>query len=380
MKKIRKLIRYFIYFLIVANILILVSGKTYLYKAFYYNFVNVDDYKIFDNRTIAKSNHRQPWLISKNYNSIEIPKNLIERLNDLNSIGFLVIKNDSILHEQYWGEYSDSSKSGSFSMAKSYISSLIGVAIGEGRIKSVDQKVSDFLPEFKVGKKDSITIRHLLMMSSGLNWNESYANPFSITTEAYYGSNIKPLIDGLEVSSAPGVNWIYNGSDTQILSYVIKAATDQNASEYLSEKLWKPIGCERDALWSLDHEDGDEKAYCCITSNTRDFGRFGQLYLHNGQWNDKQIIPSDYIEQSTKSNQLKYKNGNCQHYGWQWWIFEKTGTTKMFYARGILGQYIMVFPEKDIVVVRLGEKRGEKIDGLHSIEVHEIVDWVTNNF
>lgn len=380
MRILRKIIRYFVILLILLNAYILISGKTYLYKAIYYNFVDIDDYKIFDNRTIAKSEGNQPWAKSVRYNKIIIPETISTKLEEIKSIAFLIVQNDSIIHEQYWGEYNESSLSGSFSMAKSYVSALVGVAIKEGKIKSVDQKVGDFLPEFKEGKKDSITIRHLLMMSSGLEWNESYGNPLSITTEAYYGTNLKSLIDGIEVAGAPGKEWKYLGCDTQILSYILKKATGKRLSDYLAEKIWQPIGCENDALWSLDHEGGDEKAYCCINSNARDFARFGQLYLNGGKWKGQQVIPGDYVEQCGKANQLNYKNGKCNHYGWQWWVFNKTGQTTMYYARGILGQYIMVFPEKNMVLVRLGEKRGEKIDGLHTEEVHLIVDWVTNNF
>ncbi len=368
------------YLIIALNVFILVSGKLYLYKALYYNFVDIDDYKIFDNRTIKAGASNQEWQLSNEYNKISLPGEIDKKLEEIETVAFLIIKDDSILYEKYWDGYSDSSYSGSFSMAKSYISALIGVAIQDGYIESIDQKVSDFIPEFKEGPKDSITIRHLLTMSSGLNWYESYGNPLSITTEAYYGSDLRGLIDGLEAESEPGKQWKYLSGDTQVLSYVLKAATGKNVSEYLSEKIWKPIGCKNDGLWSLDKEGGDEKAYCCINSNARDFARFGQLYLQKGKWNGKQIVPESFVKESGTANGIGYNSSTCNHYGLHWWVYNLNEKTPMYYARGILGQYIMVFPEQNMVIVRLGHRRGKKIDGLHCEEVHMLVDWVDKEF
>jgi hypothetical protein len=180
MKKFFKgLLIFLLSILILFSAFAVVSGKTYLFKAVYYNFAGIDDYKIFDNSTV-KAGAGQPWQVSPFYNKISCPDTLSELLADLNTVALVVIKNDSLLYEKYWDGYSDSSWSNSFSMAKSITSLLIGVAIKEGKIKSVDEPVGNFLPEFKEGLAAKLKIKDLLTMSSGSNWDESYANPLSV--------------------------------------------------------------------------------------------------------------------------------------------------------------------------------------------------------
>jgi CubicO group peptidase (beta-lactamase class C family) len=253
------------------------------------------------------------------------------------------------------------------------VSALLGIAIQEGKIKSVDQSVGDFLSDFNEGEKKNITIKHLLMMSSGLNWNESYANPLSVTTEAYYGTDLKKAVSGLKATEKPGVTFSYESGDTQILGLVLQAATGKSLSQYAHEKLWAPMGAENDALWSVDHEDGYEKAYCCINSNARDFARFGNLYLHKGNWKGNQLIDSSYVKRSITPHGLMYEGKASDFYGFQWWTVPDYKGKSFFYARGILGQLIVVVPDKNAVVVRLGEKNGGKA-GMHFGMVFDIVD------
>lgn len=362
--------------LIILNIAILLSGKTYLYKAVYYNLVNIDDYKIFENRKVPASKTPQPWLISKNYNKTPLSDKLQKKLEELKSVAFVVIKNDSILHEQYWEGYSDTSHSNSFSMAKSWVSLAIGAAIQDGHITSIDQPIADFLPEFKEGKKATITIKHVLMMSSGLNWTESYWNPLASTTEGYYGTELRTYIRNLEVEEPSGKVWKYKSGDTQILSYVLKAATGKTLSDYISEKFWIPMGAENEAFWCLDHKGGDEKAYCCLNSNARDFARLGKLMLQKGRWKGKQIVPESYIEECHSPNMLDWKDGKkTTHYGLHWWILPPQNGMHPYYARGIKGQYVLVIPEKNAVICRLGKKRGPKDDGINWNDVFVVLDW-----
>src|SRR6185437_7521259 len=183
---------------ILANLAIIISGKSFVYKALYYNFADIDDYKIFNNRIIEKSSQPQEWPLSPSYNTKKLPAELLKTLEELKSVAFLVIKDGAIVHEEYWDGYSDSSISNSFSMAKSYVSALAGIALQEGKIKSIEDPVGDYLPEFNEGDKKKIKIRHLLTMSSGLNWDEGYASLFSVTTEAYYGSDLRGVINKLK--------------------------------------------------------------------------------------------------------------------------------------------------------------------------------------
>jgi CubicO group peptidase (beta-lactamase class C family) len=375
-KKILKTIGIIVLVAIVGiNVYVVVSGKTYFYKAIRYNFAGVDDYQLFENRVLHMSTQPQPWLISKNFNKKPLSEKLQHKLDSLQTFAFLVIKNDSVVYESYSDGYSSSSFSNSFSMAKTVVSMLIGAAITEGKIKNIDQAVGDFLPDFNSEGKEKITIKHLLTMSSGLNWDESYASPFSMTTEAYYGSDLTKLMSNLKAIEEPGKEFKYLSGNTQIMAMVLEKATGKHLAEYAEEKLWQPMGAENDALWSLDKNDGTEKAYCCLNSNARDFARLGKLYLQKGNWNGTQIIDSNYVTESLKpADIINPTDGKpVDFYGLQWWLMPNVSNTKAFYARGILGQCIIVVPEYDFVIVRLGYKRGTKI-GEHQSEVFTYIE------
>ena len=356
---------------------IYMAEKEYVYKAIYYNLADIDDNKIFEQREVKAPQTPEPWSVAAKYNKLTSSKELERLHKNLSSVAFLIVKDDSLLYERYWDGYSEESLSNSFSVAKSIVSMLVGIAIKEGKIKSVEQPVGDFLPEFREGDKAKIRIKHLLWMSSGLNWDESYLNPFSMTTESYYGTNLKKVIDRLEAVEEPGRQFSYKSGDTQVLGFVLKAATGKSLSELAEEKLWKPLGAAHDAEWSIDKPNGIEKAYCCFFSNARDFARLGQLYLHNGVWNGDTIVPPAYVEASLTPNGLqKASDGSkVDFYGYQWWLMPDYKGQEIFYARGILGQYIIVIPEKDIVIVRLGKERGEVVDN-HPSDVKAIVDAV----
>jgi len=363
--------------LLLAAAWIQMADKNYVYKALYHNFADIDDNEIFEQREVDAPPKPQLWPLAANYNKVQMPASLQQLHQELESVAFLVIKNDSILYEQYWGGYGNDSKSNSFSMAKSIVSMLVGVAIKEGKIQSIEQPVADFLPEFKVGDKAKIKIKDLLWMSSGLNWDESYASPFSVTTEAYYGDNLKKIISRLEAVEEPGTAYSYKSGDSQVLGFVLKAATGKSLSEYAEEKLWKPLGAAHAAEWSVDHIGGMEKAYCCFFSNARDFARLGKLYLQNGIWNGDTIVPPAYVKASlTPSGLPTAATGEkTNFYGYQWWLLPNYKGQNIFYARGILGQYIIVIPEQNIIIVRLGKKRGEHL-GNHPSEVTAMIDAV----
>lgn len=353
------------------------AEKNYVYKALVYNFADIDDNEIFEQRQIDAPAMPEPWPLADRYNLMQLPQELEQLNNELESVAFLVVQDDSLLYEQYWDGYSDKSLSNSFSMAKSIVSMLIGVAIKEGKIESVEQPVSDFLPRFRKGDKAKIKIKHLLWMSSGLNWDESYSNPFSMTTEAYYGTDLKKVTNRLDAEEEPGQRWAYKSGDTQVLAFVLQEATGMSLSEYAEEKLWKPLGAAHDAEWSVDQPSGIEKAYCCFFSNARDFARLGKLYLHNGVWDGDTIVPPSYVKASlTPNNLVKASDGSkVDFYGYQWWLLPDYKGQDVFYARGILGQYIIVIPARDVVIVRLGKQRGERI-GEHPGEVMAMIDGV----
>ncbi len=366
MKRVQKIVlkffKWLLIIIIILNVLILISGKTYLYKGFANTYLkgrvtaDIDEYKIFDNR-IVKAGKTEAWALGKDYNTVKIPSQYTGDIERVKTIAYLVIKDDSIRHEEYWSGYSDTSHTSSFSMAKTFISILVGIAIEEGKIKSLDQPVSDFLPEFKEGSRSKVTLRHLVTMSSAINFDESYINPIGFAAEAYYGSDLRKLIFKYDVEGDPGKKFEYLSGNSQLLGFILSKATGKSVSEYAAEKLWKPIHAAYDAYWSLDHKDGDEKAYCCFNSNVRDFARIGKLYLDSGRWDTTQVVPVKYVLESINPAPTIDDGSPNQRYGYAWWIIPAYKGHKIFYARGILGQYIIDIPDLKMIVVRLGRKR-----------------------
>ena len=315
------------------------------------------DYKKFENDTVHASVQPQPWPLHDQYNTYVPSKSLEEYHKDRKSVAYLGIKNDSILYEKYYDGFGVDSKSNSFSMVKSIISALMGIALQEGSIKSLDQKVIDFIPDLKGPFANEVTVGDLSSMASGQKWDEDYYNPFSITSASYFIDDLDALIQDQPIEQKPGQSYHYQSGTTQLLGMVIKKATGKTLSAYLTEKLWQPMGAEHNALWQLDSaENAMEKSFCCLASNARDFARFGKLYKDHGRWNGVQLLDSTFVARST---QARFEES--PEYGYGWWldVFENK---KVFMMRGHLGQYVLVVPEEDLIVVRLGHFKGEEIE------------------
>ncbi|MCH1484722.1 MAG: beta-lactamase family protein [Flavobacteriaceae bacterium] len=313
------------------------------------NTAFISDYEYFDNRDI-KSLNPQPWALHKKYNTVSESY----ALQNLNAGGktksFLVIKNDSILFEKYYDGYDQNSLSNSFSVAKSIVTSMMGKAIMEGKIKGLDQPVSDYFEEYKEGLASVLTVGDLATMSSGMDWSEKYYSVINITSESYFTKDLRSVILRQKIIDKPGQGFRYSSGDTQLLGMVIEKATGVSLSEYLSEKFWKPMGAENNALWQIDSENyGMEKAYCCIAATARDFARFGKLYINKGKWNDEVILDSSFVELSI---QPSFKDS--PYYGYGWWLYDYEGK-KVFTMNGHRGQFVISFPEENIIIVRQGD-------------------------
>ena len=270
---------------------------------------------------------------------------------------FLIFQGDTLIYEKYWDEHHDKTVSNSFSAAKSVIGMLVGIAIEEGKINSVDDLAGDYIPEFKKNGREKITIRHLLTMSAGFDWVESGKNPLSEAAEGYYGTDLYGLVTRLRVIEKPGIKFNYQSGNTQILGFIIEKATGKSINEYAAEKLWIPLGARNDAFWSLDKEGGDEKAFCCMYATARDYALLGQLILNEGFYNGAQIVPEWYMKKmlETPNMSTKEKVPNMR-YGWHTWIYKNRGNP-VYYCRGLMGQYMIAIPHKNRVIVRLGTKR-----------------------
>ncbi|MBT8256867.1 MAG: beta-lactamase family protein [Bacteroidia bacterium] len=316
----------------------------------------LNDFKEFDNDTI-EAGTPQPWPLHAQYNSVEPTAGLMEWHDKLGTVAFLIIKNDSIWYEKYYDGYDESSRSNSFSVAKSMVTSMLGKAIMEGKVKGLQQPLSDFFPQFSEGYNADVTVGDLASMASGLDWDEAYYSPFSITTRAYFYDDLREMMLDLDFKEEPGKDYKYLSGNTQLLGMVLEKATDKSLSDYLSDSFWKPMGAEHSAYWQLDDEEnGIEKAYCCVATNARDFARFGKLYKDFGMWNGRKILDSAFVVRSITP---RFKES--PQYGYGWWLPEHNGK-QFFMMRGHLGQYIIVQPEDNLIIVRLGHKNAKGPD------------------
>lgn len=351
-----------------AFILCLASCK--IARFGYYQKSNITDHKIFPNREIAAPAetfefHRRDRNIEVDSFTLTIPQkkdrepekvriSFEDYLIDNKTVAFLIIRNDTILYENYFKKYDEESIVNSFSMAKSFVSALIGCAIEDGYIESTSQPITDYLPELEDNGFDQITIDHLLDMRSGIKFNESYLNPFGEVASFYYGRNLRKQISKLELEITPGTTTNYRSVDTQLLGLLLeRALKTMTVTEYLEERIWQPLGMEYDASWSIDKKkDGLEKTFCCLNARARDFAKFGRLYLNQGNWDGRQIVPESWVAESTSIDSTK---GEDSYYNNQWWIYEDG----IYAAEGHLGQLISVHPENDMIFVRLGSKWGK---------------------
>lgn len=347
--------------LLLFSFFLLLFSSCKIGRFFIYNFADINDHKKFPSRTLQASTNPFQFL---NATKGFIPPVLttkageeltIDKLNeDHNSVAFLIIRNDSLLFEHYYDGYSRERLVPSFSVAKSFTSALIGCAINDGLIKSVNEPITNYIPELKENGFDKVTIRHVLLMTSGLKFNESYFNPFGDAATFYYGRKLRKSISKMQLEAEPGTEYEYQSGNTQLLGLILeRALKTKTITQYLQEKIWTPLQMETPASWSIDKKkDGLEKTFCCINATAIDFAKFGRLYLNKGNWNGQQLVPQAWVEESTK---LDTSEGSVPYYQYQWWL-ARPGED--FFAEGILGQFIYVYPKKNLIIVRLGSSYG----------------------
>ena len=351
----KKILKWTLIVLGVLILLIYIFNIDYIFKGvrtIYFtgnNTAFISDYEYFDNKEIRNANP-QPWALHKQYNTIDESDELEELNYERKTKSFLVIKNDSILFEKYYDGHKQTDISNSFSVAKSIVTSMMGKAIMEGKIKSLNQPVSDFFEEYKDGIASELTVGDLASMSSGMKWNEKYYSVINITSESYFTDDLRSVILRQEIENKPGQAFRYSSGDTQLLAMVIEKATGTSLSDYLSQKFWSPMGAETIALWQIDSkESGMEKAYCCIAATARDFARFGKLYIDKGKWGDTEILDPSFVELS-----LKPVFDDSPFYGYGWWLYEYEGK-KVFTMNGHRRQFVISFPDENIIIVRQGD-------------------------
>ncbi len=262
--------------------------------------------------------------------------------------GLLILQDGKTRLERYALEHSESKLWSSLSVAKSVTSTLVGAAIKDGYIKSVDDYVTDYILDLKGSAYDSVKVRHLLTMTTGVRWNENYSDPDSDIAR-FNNDSIEPGMNAtvsymrqLPAEAKPGEKWLYSTGETHLLGALVSAATNQTLSHYLSSKIWIPYGMEQTATWRLDRT-GQEMAGCCLQMRLRDFARFGQFVLEDGRINGTSIVPDGWFKTATQIQVSLWPGGG---YGYGWWIKNDYS----FEALGIHGQMIYIDPSRKLVI------------------------------
>ncbi len=346
--------------ILLFSVFVLLLSSCKVGRFFIYNFADINDHKKFPSRALPASKTPFQFVDGKSKFVEPVLKTntgdfSLNKFNEEhNTVAFLIIRNDSLLFENYYDGYKRTSIVPSFSMAKSITSALIGCALDDGLIKSVNEPITNYIPEMKKNGFDKVTIRHVLQMTSGLKFNESYYNPFGDAATFYYGRKLRKSIAKMKMEEAPGTDFEYQSGNTQILGLILeRALKNRTVTQYLADKLWRPIQMETPASWSIDKKsNGLEKTFCCVNATAIDFAKFGRLYLNKGNWNGEQLISQRWVEESTK---VDTTGASARYYQYQWWL-PRPG--KDFMAEGILGQFIYVFPERNLIIVRLGSNSG----------------------
>lgn len=283
--------------------------------------------------------------------------------------GIVIIQDGKVRLERYGLDFDAGGRWTSFSVAKSFTSTLVGAAIQDGAIKSLEDKVSNYIPDMKGSAYDDVTIRQLLTMSSGVRWNEDYEDPnadvakFNNTTADAGVDATVSYMRKLPRAHPPGEVWNYNTGETNLIGVLVSSATGKTLSAYLEEKIWKPFGMASDATWLLN-STGTEISGCCIQASTMDFARLGQFVLSGGKIGDTQIVPADWFAQAIVKQKDIGRPG--RGYGFQWWTYDDGSVA----AQGIFGQGIFIDPKRKLVIASnanwptatpgdIGEKRQE---------------------
>jgi CubicO group peptidase (beta-lactamase class C family) len=370
-------------FLVLVGAIVLIAGLSYTPQLSHLrNYIawgkhSIHDYRTHPVRNIPPSGNPQPWPYDSMYNRGVVPDSLMTVIDSNDTHAFLLIRDGRILYERYWDGYDSLHLSGSFSAAKSIISLLVGIALDEGRIGSLEQPAGDFLPHFRTNGLEKVRIKDLLTMSSGTNYDEGDKGYFSMNASAYYGDDLQYLITRMARKEDPGVYWSYRSGDTQVLGLIVEKVFGKSISELVAERFMGPMGAERASLWLTDGGGNHEKAFCCFNGVARDYARFGQLVLNGGSWNGQRIVSESYVKAAVSpAAHLKDRSENdapVDYYGYQYWIVNHRGL-KAYAMNGLFGQYVFIIPEKNAVLVRLGESKVIKPIHHHQPEIFTYLD------
>lgn len=361
--------------LIILGVYVLLFGyialrysPEYVVRELFMNLGTVYDYRILPERKLTASpdpfrftaDQSRESAVQAAFQTNPGIDNLDAFLADTDTQAFLVIQDDVIIYERYFKGIQRDSLVTSYSVAKSFDSALIGIAIQEGYIKSMEDPITDYIPELaeRDPRFEDIHIRHLLMMASGLRYNTNCPISFGDDNLTYEFDDLRHLaLTETEVVEEPGLTYLYNNYNPLLLGLILERATGRPVTSYLQEKLWTPLGMEYDGSWSLDSEKSSfEKMESGINARAIDFAKFGRLYLNGGNWNGRQVVPAEWVMNSTADNGLI--QDAPIYYGYMWWGEKCNPESHDFFALGNFGQFVYVSTAKNLVIVRNAERYG----------------------
>lgn len=359
------------------------SGHGYFWRALAASYLqghataHIDDADNFAQRTIT-AGPAQPWPVDPRLNQKPLNPALQAYLKKHGTAAFVVAHQGALVHEQYFAPYDASSRTNSFSVAKTITTLQVGMAVQQGFISSFDAPLTEQLPEYATsawGRK--ATVAQLSSMKSGHDWNENYYLPLNVTTELYYGRDAQAVVLRQGFEREPGSAYEYSSGSTQLLGVFLKRALAAKEpgltlSAHLSRSLWQPLGMQSDAIYTLDRPDsegGMERTYCCIFATARDYAKLGQLLLQDGQWQGQALIDKAFIERIRQPDLMHFYG----HSLWMDWQYKYP----FYFMQGHQGQYVIVVPSKQLVVVRVGQYRNKTDKGPNGVtpaEVYQFVD------
>ena len=327
------------------------------------NFLAMKDY--FPTSDVQKSTapykfqYGEPVALPEQFSANGRDYNSAEWLNYTGTNGLLILKNDQVVYEKYFQGHTESTRHISWSVAKSFVSALFGIAIERGFVRSIEETVTDYLPELHGTGYDGVRIKDVLQMSSGVRFNEDYGD-FKSDINRFgrimaLGGSFAKFTASLENERPPGTFLYYVSIDTQVIGTILMRATGMSLSDLLQQWLWEPLGMEQDAYWLVDSENV-EMALGGLNATLRDYAKFGRLYLNKGNWNGQQIVPADWVKASITPDAPHLQTGEndlsetTSGYGFQWWLPDESDGE--FMAVGIYNQFIYVSPKDDLVIVK----------------------------
>jgi CubicO group peptidase (beta-lactamase class C family) len=342
-----------------------------IFRALWFNIPNTDDYRHDPQRLLSAPTEAFHFFEKKEPDDLgqqlvvtyRLSSNHIQLddfVNMLHTEAFLIIRNDTVLYERYPNGHTSDQPVSTFSVSKAIIATLVGRSIRQGHLRGLDQTVDEVLPEWCGHGIGQVTVQQLLQHTSGIRFSTELINLGCDQTQFYYGRNLRHRMNRRKLAHSPGEHFQYSSANTQLLGLMLEAVspkkpdgTPRTLSAYLEAQLWHPLGMEAPASWSLDRRDDKamERTFCCMQARAIDFAKVGRLWLNDGNWQGRQLLPPRWMDLMLG---LERPDTGRYHCGF---TTAGIGCNRAYYASGLMGQFIYVVPEKNLLILRFGEHK-----------------------